>query len=128
MKDSNGSIALRQLLNDADKGNEAKVACGSCRACCHNKVVLLDEDPAEYKVEKKGEFWFLKHRADGGCIYLDDLAGCTIYERRPSICKAFHCGRWFATMNREYRRYVKAHGDRYDRQMLKFGRQHAERP
>lgn len=118
------TAALLALLGDADRGIERKVNCGSCQACCHNEVVLVDEEPADYEVDLRDGIWFLKHRPDGGCIYLGET-GCTIYERRPAICKAFDCGLWFSTTNRPYRRYVKRVGDDHDRQMLVEGRKRA---
>jgi Fe-S-cluster containining protein len=36
---------------------------------------------------------FLKKTAAGACVYLGP-AGCTIYERRPVVCRDFDCRRW----------------------------------
>jgi len=72
-----GAAALHQLLADADRGEELRLDCGACQACCHQKVVLVDEDPREYEAEDHGGVWFLKHHADGGCIYLTDAGSGT---------------------------------------------------
>jgi Fe-S-cluster containining protein len=32
----------------------------------------------------------LKSKPDGSCVYLGDQ-GCSIYERRPQMCRAFDC-------------------------------------
>jgi putative zinc- or iron-chelating protein len=33
----------------------------------------------------------LKHKANGDCVYLDRSRGCTIWDRRPVICREFDC-------------------------------------
>ena len=38
-----------------------------------------------------GQMLFLAQRPNGDCIYLDSLRGCSIYERRPAVCRAFSC-------------------------------------
>lgn len=37
----------------------------------------------------------LRHQENGDCIYLDRESGCTIYERRPAICREFDCRRFY---------------------------------
>lgn len=69
--------------------------CIGCRApCCRFLEVPLDEDEA-----RSGEFLFTRAK-DGtavlrrddrtGCVYLRD-GRCSIYERRPRICRSFDC-------------------------------------
>jgi hypothetical protein len=48
--------------------------CGSCTLCC--------ELPPIEPLEKPGNA-LCRHAAPGG--------GCTIYERRPGVCRAFNC-------------------------------------
>lgn len=77
------------------------VDCGSCTACCHLGVYLLPwDDAATYETEADGKL--LKRRADGACVYLG-ASGCTIYERRPLACRAFHCGIFAARLKPEER-------------------------
>lgn len=72
------------------------VDCGSCRACCHQTVRLIEgqDDPRDYD-QANG---VLRQRPDGACIYLDDQTGCTIYERRPAMCRMFDCGAWYSKL------------------------------
>jgi Fe-S-cluster containining protein len=38
----------------------------------------------------------LQRRSDGACVHLGER-GCTVYERRPAVCRTFDC-RVFAAM------------------------------
>jgi Fe-S-cluster containining protein len=86
----------------------AKVECGSCRICCHNEIIMLvdGDDPTDYDTHELAFpnsvtgapiTFALKHRPDGACIYLGD-DGCTIYDRRPRICRVFTCVGWVETI------------------------------
>lgn len=35
--------------------------------------------------------WRLPQKPNGDCQFLDRKTGCTIYEKRPAICKAYDC-------------------------------------
>jgi len=35
--------------------------------------------------------YFLKHRADGGCVHLSPEGGCTVHAHRPRVCRAYDC-------------------------------------
>jgi Fe-S-cluster containining protein len=75
------------------------VDCGPCRACCHMAVFLTPWDIGEdYLTEHGGRN--LKRATDGACVYLGE-AGCSIYERRPVACRAFHCGEFVRNANLE---------------------------
>lgn len=103
---------------------EARVDCGACRACCHQAVVLADEEVG-YEVETiataQGPFRFLQRRPDGSCVYLTP-AGCGIHANRPAVCRRFDCGVWYPTVPRSMRKYIARHGDQQDRRMLREGR------
>lgn len=95
----NGSVRF-----DGDCEN-ARYVCGA--VCCKKTVVLLTEE------EKSGTKYdyveptpncncqscnFLRsknsvalRRKEDGCIYLDGVGQCSIYEDRPKMCKDFHC-------------------------------------
>ena len=45
----------------------------------------------------------LKRRENGDCVYLSE-SSCTIYERRPSACRAFDCREIFLGQTRNQRR------------------------
>ena len=105
---------------------DAAVPCGGCKVCCVNENVPVlpeDGDPAAYLTRDAPpgllatfDFLavfdapvskFLAQRPNGECVYLGDT-GCTIYPRRPSICRTFDCGAMFRTLSRaERKRRVK---------------------
>lgn len=74
-----------------------KVACNGCTACCR-EIAFVDadfgDDVASYQTE---DLWLagdrrtaLQRLSDGSCVYLGK-AGCTIYDRRPAVCRGFSC-------------------------------------
>lgn len=71
------------------------VPCNGCTLCCrHDAVRLLPgDDPKQYKTEQHDHFpgqLMLAHKPNGDCIYLGEH-GCTIYERRPRMCREMDC-------------------------------------
>ena len=80
------------------------VDCGACSACCKRELIPLVEgdDPTNYPgafqdqdlpirdILPSALGYFLPHGADGNCAFL--VSGrCSIYEKRPVICKSFSC-------------------------------------
>lgn len=64
-------------------------ACSDCAKCCHYVVALGpgDDVPEDFVVEHDGVRCMDQH-GDGGCVALDPVTRlCTIYERRPQICR-----------------------------------------
>jgi Fe-S-cluster containining protein len=45
----------------------------------------------------------LSQHDNGDCVYLGD-GGCTIYDRRPAVCRGFDCRRLFMSQSRDERR------------------------
>ena len=45
---------------------------------------------------------FLETEEDGRCVYLG-AAGCTIYERRPLLCRSFDCRKHYLMLPRQDR-------------------------
>ncbi len=91
--------------------------CAGCRACClHERIELhpeLGDDPSLYKTETdKGKIYFAPRVPGkiGPCQYLG-ATGCTIYEKRPALCRSFDCRtymtRKLAGSNREQRRALE---------------------
>jgi hypothetical protein len=87
---------LKQSIFDLSRA--ANVPCAGCVTCCLSAVPARPEwgdDPAAYETAQavdphtRAPVLILKQTADGACIYLD--GGCSIYERRPTICRAFDC-------------------------------------
>ena len=70
-------------------------ACAGCGQCCHLLVELVagDEDvPEELVVEHSGVRCLDQH-GDGACVALDPTTRlCTIYDRRPQVCRQFDRG------------------------------------
>ncbi len=83
------------------------VPCNSCTACCQGDGIFLHpehgDDPTLYETEEMGNpvtgevAVKLKQKANGDCAYLDRGTGCTIWHKRPVICREFDC-RVFATV------------------------------
>jgi Fe-S-cluster containining protein len=70
-------------------------ACAGCGQCCHLTVELcpLDDDVPEQLVVEHGGVRCMEQRGDGACVALDPVSRlCTIYERRPQICRDFNRG------------------------------------
>ncbi len=67
-------------------------ACAGCGSCCRLVVELLpgiDDVPEEFIVEHDG-IPCMEQRGNGTCMALDPLTRlCTIYERRPTVCRTF---------------------------------------
>lgn len=69
--------------------------CAGCGKCCHLVVELAplgDDVPEEFVVEHDGVRCMDQH-GDGACVALDRATRlCTIYERRPKVCRDFMRG------------------------------------
>lgn len=69
-------------------------ACAGCGRCCHLLVELApgDDVPESLVVEHAGVRCLDQH-GDGACVALDPVTRlCTIYERRPQVCRDFQRG------------------------------------
>jgi len=92
--------------------------CATCAGlCCKNDTISLHpergDDPALYLTEPMlnpltgGPGLMIAHKPNGDCVYLAEVDGagrCSIYDRRPAICRAFDCGLAFAKLSRTDRR------------------------
>jgi len=79
----------RPLLESDDTRDP--VSCEACQACCCQLQVLLmphDDPPEQYvEVEEHG-LAVMRREDDGWCAALDrDSFRCTIYARRPQVCR-----------------------------------------
>lgn len=97
---------------------DAIVPCNGCFECCkRGSIFILPEegdDPEKYKTVQsfdriaQKERLMLDHKPNGDCIYLGE-AGCTIYDDRPVLCRAFDCRRQFLMLTKRMREvYIKA--------------------
>ncbi|KFN44857.1 YkgJ family cysteine cluster protein [Arenimonas oryziterrae] len=72
---------------------DPSIRCADCQAmCCQLPVMLLPgDDPPEHFIEHDEQGFEIMGKADDGwCRALDrDTMRCTIYERRPWVCREF---------------------------------------
>ena len=68
--------------------------CNGCRLCCISDIIVLFPEMGDklydYEFEQAGDHQVLKRQENGSCLYLG-VSGCTIYEKRPVVCRAFDC-------------------------------------
>lgn len=87
--------------------------CDGCTECCRSNQGLVlhpeqgdDVDSYEHRILARratGEPVFvLATDASGRCVYLGDR-GCTIYERRPLLCRTFDCRKHYLMLPRQDR-------------------------
>jgi uncharacterized protein len=72
---------------------EPSVKCSNCRAsCCRLEVMLITETgvPQRYIATDRWGAQTMARLEDGWCAALDrNTMACTIYEKRPLICREF---------------------------------------
>ena len=72
------------------------VSCDTCVArCCRLTVALMpgDDVPGRYIEEDEQGMPMMRRADDGWCVALDrGTLLCTIYERRPLVCREFATG------------------------------------
>lgn len=75
---------------------DPSIRCESCRACCCRLEVLLlagDDPPPRMTVEDRWGGAVMRRADDGWCVALDrDSMRCTIYARRPGVCRDYPAG------------------------------------
>jgi hypothetical protein len=88
------------------------VPCNGCIECCRSGQGLFlhpeqGDDVDSYRTRavtgSAGETVFLlETTAEGACVYLGER-GCTIYERRPVLCRSFDCRKHYLMLPRQDR-------------------------
>jgi Fe-S-cluster containining protein len=88
------------------------VPCGSCTVCCSSNQGLFlhpeqgdDVESYQHQVaaDKAGNpVFLLTTTKSGACVYLG-ASGCTIYERRPLLCRSFDCRKHYLILPRQDR-------------------------
>lgn len=75
---------------------DPSVHCSACDAvCCRLTVVLMPGDAVPLWFTERDEHGLecMAKADDGWCVALDrDSMRCSIYDRRPSICRSFAMG------------------------------------
>jgi hypothetical protein len=133
-------IANAALAHPKEHATATLPECATCAApCCRGDTILLHPDKGDtrwaYRVVEiehplTGEpAYMLAHKPNGDCVYLEDRDGvgqCSIYERRPIICRSFDCGLAFAKLPRHERKRLVRDG-LADRATFDMGRKVQER-
>lgn len=93
-------------------GNQTDVPCNGCRECCRSGQGLFlhpehGDEVGSYEhriaVDSAGNpVFLLATAASGACVYLGP-SGCTIYGRRPLLCRSFDCRKHYLTLPRQDR-------------------------
>ena len=113
------SWSLTGTATNIRGGKMSELKCDGCRACYMNDALFLHpecgDSPEEYEtvgainpLTGKKQF-MLAHKPNGECVYLGE-SGCTIYERRPAICREFDCRKMFKRFDRDTRRLMVRKG------------------
>lgn len=91
------------------------VPCAGCTLCCRHDLILvhpeMGDDPSQYECDDLAAgIKVLKRAANGDCVYLDRATGCTIYDRRPAICREFDCAAAYKRLGAKGRADALAQG------------------
>jgi Fe-S-cluster containining protein len=94
-------------------GAQTDVPCGGCTECCKtNQGLFLHPelgDPVESYRHRSvineltgNPVFLLATEANGQCVYLG-TSGCTIYDRRPILCRSFDCRKHYLILPKQDR-------------------------
>ena len=93
-------------------GSQTEVPCNGCTECCRSNQGLFlhpergdDVESYQFRVvaDRAGNpVFLLATTPDGACVYLGP-SGCTIYERRPLLCRTFDCRQHYLMLPRQDR-------------------------
>ena len=84
-----------------------EINCSTCRAlCCRLEVRLIEDDDfkiSSHFTEKTADLYaVMKRSEDGWCKALDrKTMRCTIYEKRPFICRDYKVGDYDCLIERK---------------------------
>jgi uncharacterized protein len=80
----------------AEQAEAPPVLCSNCEACCCRlEVMLMGEDdvPQRFAADDAWGGGVMRRLDDGWCAALDrNTMRCTIYERRPGLCREYEMG------------------------------------
>ncbi len=82
-------------MEDTLAVGEPEISCAECAACCCRLEVLIvgDDVPERLVAENAWGGAVMRRLDDGWCAALDrQTLLCTIYGRRPGICRDFAAG------------------------------------
>lgn len=79
------------------------VPCNGCDECCRGELIFihpeLGDKASQYKTKVVNGRYALQHQDNDDCVYLIRGKGCSIYERRPAVCRELDCARWLNIPN-----------------------------
>jgi Fe-S-cluster containining protein len=88
--------AKMRRMNTQIKPDDAAISCATCEACCCRLEVMLmgdDDIPPELTQQDQWGGWVMARLDDGWCAAVDRNTWlCTIYGRRPLICREYQAG------------------------------------
>ncbi|MFV3075355.1 YkgJ family cysteine cluster protein [Niveispirillum fermenti] len=117
------------------------IPCDGCIQCCRNDQVILHPDAGDdlsfYRWEPIASALYpgravpalRRDPATGDCVYLTE-AGCSIHDRRPAVCRRFHCARTALALEQlsgRTRKILRRRGDVYDDALLARGKDRLQR-
>ena len=129
-------MVTEQMSAEQNAVDHNAIPCDGCTQCCKNDQVILrpedgddlslyEWDAIESALYSGGKVAALKRdAATGHCIYLRDF-GCSIHDRRPAICRRYHCARTAKALEelpRATRKRLVRRGDVFDDALLERGR------
>jgi len=90
-----------------------EVPCRACTECCRSNQGLFlhpeqGDDVQTYQFQIRTDkvtgdpVYLLATKEDGACVYLGP-SGCTIYERRPLLCRTFDCRKHYLILPKQDR-------------------------
>ncbi len=91
--------------------SETTVPCDTCTLCCRSNQGLFlhpeqGDDVNSYQhqtgTDSDGNPIYLLATTNGACVYLGP-SGCTIYDRRPLLCRSFDCRKHYLILPRQDR-------------------------
>ena len=97
----------------ADGNERTEVPCAGCTECCRSNQGLvlhpeLGDDVQSYQIQVRTDTatgnptYLLATTENGACVYLGP-SGCSIYHRRPLLCRAFDCRKHYLILPRQDR-------------------------
>lgn len=95
----------------SNSNSTTEVPCGGCTECCKSNQGLFlhpdkgdDVESYQHQViaDRAGNPVFLLATNHGACVYLGP-SGCTIYQRRPLLCRSFDCRKHYLMLPRQDR-------------------------
>ncbi len=95
------------------ENEQTEVACNGCTECCRSGQALFlhpgqGDDVETYQTQVTAHpdtgapIFLLATKENGECVYLGP-SGCTIYDRRPLLCRSFDCRKHYLILPRQDR-------------------------